>query len=59
MQSAMGAIGYLARYFSLHDPTHASGAVWHSIASLHAAAYFHVKRDVGCREKVEAVGNAT
>ena len=57
MQSAMGAMGYLATYFSLHDSAHATGvnAALNCVAA--AAAYFHAKPDGGCREKIVAVGN--
>jgi erythromycin esterase len=57
MQSAMGAIGYLATYFSLHDSAHAAGVNEALNCVAAAAAYFRAKPDAGCREKVVAVGN--
>ena len=56
MQSAMGAIGYLKTYLNMHVPTHIVGAESALDCAAAAAAYFHAKPDVDCRQKVEAIG---
>ncbi len=56
MQSPMGAIGYLATYLRLHDPTRGAAARAALECAAASASRYRATPTAGCRQEVVAVG---